>query len=195
MLLVPEWLKTHFEFVLATSKWLCAAALGLQTKDVTSEVIVSKEPTELLSCIPEFCLSNVMDFVVFVNRFSPTTLDQSHLDDLLTLIVVFMGSPNRLKNPHMRAAMAEMLDGLMPPDRGQATLPNSRTVLFAQHPHAGLVVRTLLHVFASIEMTGQGVAFEQKFNYRRPMYAAMKFLWRMKFHRRQFKYTNCSTLK
>jgi len=49
------------------------------------------------------------------------------------------------------------------------------------------VVGTLLHVFVSIEMTGQGVAFEQKFNYRRPMYAVMKFLWTLKSHRQQFR--------
>ncbi|KAK4037381.1 ubiquitin conjugation factor E4 A isoform X1 [Daphnia magna] len=189
VLLVPEWLKLHFEFILATSKWLCASALGTHPSNVTSsELSSNKEQTsELLSCIPEFCLSNVMDFVVFANRFSPTTLDRSKLDDLLTLVLVFMGSPNRLKNPHMRAAMAEMLDGLMPPDRGQASPPSSRTKLFVEHPRSKDVVRTLLHVFASIEMTGQGVAFEQKFNYRRPMYAAMKFLWSLKFHRRQFK--------
>lgn len=188
-MLVPEWLKLHYELTLATSKWLCATALCVHPSDITSsELISNKEHTsDLLSCIPEFCLSNVMDFVVFVNRFSPGTLDRGHLDELLTLIVVFMGSPNRLKNPHMRAAMAEMLDGLMPPDRGQATLPSSRTALFIQHPRAKDVVGTLLHVFASIEMTGQGVAFEQKFNYRRPMYAAMKFLWSLKQHRRQFK--------
>ena len=173
---------------LATSKWLSAAALCVHpSKVIASELISNKEHTsDVLSCIPEFVLSNVMDFVVFVNRFSPGTLDRGQLDDLLTLIVVFMGSPNRLKNPHMRAAMAEMLDGLMPPDRGQAAPPSSRTALFVQHPRAKDVVGALLHVFASIEMTGQGVAFEQKFNYRRPMYAAMKFLWSLKLHRRQF---------
>lgn len=31
----------------------------------------------------------------------------------------------------------------------------------------------------AIEMTGQSVAFEQKFNYRRPMYIVMGYLWQM----------------
>jgi ubiquitin conjugation factor E4 A len=41
------------------------------------------------------------------------------------------------------------------------------------------VVSTLLHVFVDIEMTGQAVAFEMKFSYRRPMYEIMKYLWQM----------------
>ena len=41
------------------------------------------------------------------------------------------------------------------------------------------VVSTLLNVFVDIEMTGQAVAFEMKFSYRRPMYEVMKHLWQM----------------
>ena len=173
VLLVPEWLDLHYDFSVATSQWLCS------------------QPAEKLSNIPELCLSNVMDMVVFISRFSPATFDRldltERLQDLLSLVIVFMGSPERLKNPHMRAGMAEMLDALMPPDRAQSGRQNPRTELFLRHPQADQVVRTLLHVFVSIEMTGQGVAFEQKFNYRRPMYAAMKFLWTLPPHRRQFK--------
>ena len=129
-----------------------------------------------------------MDFVVFAHRFSPSRLEQGQLDQFLSLTVTFMGSPSRLKNPHLRAAMAEMLDCLMPPDRGaQPASSNPRDALFVQHPRAVEVSSALLHVFASIETTGQGVAFEQKFNYRRPMYAAMKYLWSLPVHRRQFK--------
>jgi ubiquitin conjugation factor E4 A len=36
-------------------------------------------------------------------------------------------------------------------------------------------------------MTGQSVAFEQKFNYRRPMYTVMDHLWTIKLHRDTFK--------
>lgn len=42
-----------------------------------------------------------------------------------------------------------------------------------------------MHVFVSIEMTGESVAFEQKFNYRRPMYSILKYIWDIPVHRRQ----------
>lgn len=48
------------------------------------------------------------------------------------------------------------------------------------------LVPCLLDVFVGIEMTGQSVQFEQKFNYRRPMYLVMDFLWEMEEHRQAF---------
>ena len=49
---------------------------------------------------------------------------------------------------------------------------------------------TLLHVFVSIEMTGQGVEFEQKFNYRRPMYTILEYIWEIQVHRDAIKVRN-----
>ena len=181
ILLTPEVLALHCQLMAATARWLCR----------------QKQPEEWrpiqLASIPEFVVSNVTDLVNFLNRFCPAMLDNPSGSDFLTLVVELMASPHKLKNPHMRAAMAEMLDALMPPppmadsDRAGPAVRLGRTELFVRHERAGELVGCLLHVFASIEMTGQGVAFEQKFNYRRPMYAAMKFLWTLKLHRKQFK--------
>lgn len=49
------------------------------------------------------------------------------------------------------------------------------------------IVYALLDVFVGIEMTGQSVDFEQKFNYRRPMYIVMDYLWKLEEHREVFK--------
>lgn len=61
-----------------------------------------------------------------------------------------------------------------------------RQQLFEQHELADQVVPALLHVFVSIEMTGQSVQFEEKFNYRRPMYVIMKYLWSVERHKKKF---------
>ena len=47
--------------------------------------------------------------------------------------------------------------------------------------------RVLLDVFVSIELTGQAVAFEQKFSYRRPMYDILEYLWTYDKQRAQVK--------
>lgn len=184
--MVPEWLNLQYELVVSTGRWLCAVALNTEPSCVVSGSVTPDDDSasDYLSCIPEFVLSNVMDFVQFTSRFAQSKLDSMPLDDLLTVIVVFMGSPRRLKNPHVRAGLADMLGCLIPGD----DLASPRTgLLFTRHPLAKHLVATLLHVFASIEMTGQGVRFEEKFNYRRPMYSAMKFLWSIELHRNQFK--------
>lgn len=50
------------------------------------------------------------------------------------------------------------------------------------------IVKSLLEVFVGIEMTGQSVQFEQKFNYRRPMYLVMDYLWELPEHQEYFRY-------
>lgn len=97
-----------------------------------------------------------------------------------------MGSAQRVKNPHLRAKLAEGLESLLPKE-GEKTLIAD---LFTNHPDRLQVVPNLLEVFVSIEMTGQSVQFEQKFNYRRPMYAIMEFLWTLGEQKQCFKYTS-----
>jgi len=46
---------------------------------------------------------------------------------------------------------------------------------------------SLVSVFVSIEMTGQGVEFEHKFKYRQPMYVALEYIWRIDSHRSALK--------
>jgi len=48
------------------------------------------------------------------------------------------------------------------------------------------MVSTLLHVFVDIIMTGQVVQFEMKFNYRRPMYEIIKYLWEIYDFKKRF---------
>ena len=62
-----------------------------------------------------------------------------------------------------------------------------REMLFANHPLINHLSEKLLHVFVSIEMTGQSVQFEQKFNYRRPMYLVLEYIWEKENHRNAIK--------
>lgn len=43
------------------------------------------------------------------------------------------------------------------------------------------IVENLMKVFVGIEMTGQSVDFEEKFNYRRPMHAVFDYLWESEY--------------
>lgn len=59
--------------------------------------------------------------------------------------------------------------------------------IFKEHPLIENLPRVLLDVFVSIELTGQAVAFEQKFSYRRPMYDILEYLWTHSKQRAQVK--------
>ena len=120
-----------------------------------------------------------------------------------------MGDASRLRNPHLRAALAEALEAILPNKQhgGGRTLnrliasfilifnflflfhmfSSFAEAIFTNHPLIEHLPRVLLDVFVSIELTGQAVAFEQKFNYRRPMYEILEYLWKFDKHREQVK--------
>lgn len=101
-----------------------------------------------------------------------------------------MGDSTRLRNPHLRAGLAEAFEAILPNKQhgGGRTLNSAFAEhMFTQHPLIEHLPRVLLDVFVSIELTGQAVAFEQKFNYRRPMYEILEFLWKFDKHRDEVK--------
>ncbi|XP_064470704.1 ubiquitin conjugation factor E4 A-like [Ornithodoros turicata] len=193
-LLEPDTLEQMLQFHIASATWLCHVATAEKLdKFQTLSLPFPEHGRERLAYVPEFMVENICDCIIFVRRFSEKTLELlgDKLEHLMMLILVFMGSPQRMNNPHLRARLAEMLEALMTSkdeDRFSTLIPNlHREKLFHSHPCVGELVPTLLHVFVSIEMTGQSVTFEQKFHYRRPMYIVLDHLWRLPEHRKKMK--------
>lgn len=141
--------------------------------------------SKFLQYVPEMVLENIIGYLQFSKNVE-THARQNHesKEVFITMILIFMGSSLRAKNPHLRANLAEGLESLLPKETNGFTMD---THLFLQHPHRLQIVENLLNVFVSIEMTGQSVQFEQKFNYRRPMYAIMEYLWKIPEQRECFK--------
>ncbi|XP_075151628.1 ubiquitination factor E4A [Haematobia irritans] len=130
-----------------------------------------------LQCIPENIIDNIISYLNFSRHFPPGQFIQmypSSHDAFFKMIVLFMGSAAFVKNPHLRAKLAEALEFFLTKRSSGDTFLSH---VFDNHPDRSKIVSSLLNVFVSIEMTGQSVQFEQKFNYRRPMYAIMEFLW------------------
>ncbi|XP_072558001.1 ubiquitin conjugation factor E4 A isoform X2 [Paramormyrops kingsleyae] len=138
----------------------------------------------LLSCVPEFFVENMGDFFIFLRRFADEVLESSAecLEQVLNFITIFMGSVERMKNPHLRAKLAEVLEAVMPhmePAVPGAALPVmfQRQRVFCSYSRAPQLAEALITVFVDIEFTGDPHQFEQKFNYRRPMYPILKYMW------------------
>ncbi|KAL6256533.1 hypothetical protein P5V15_012646 [Pogonomyrmex californicus] len=208
-LLVPEMLEHMVNFHAMTAFWLTQVSLHVATEEEEKENFIPKRYTPItfplpeivpitLRCIPEFIVENAIDFLCFLRRCNPDTFEKhgsSFLNPILTEIIVLMESQHRLYNPHLRARLAESLEALLPITDDYVTQDNLRTPnlgtfhreqLFLTHPYRQQIIVSLLHVFVSIEMTGQSVQFEQKFNYRRPMYIVMEYLWKLDEHRNIF---------
>ncbi|CAB0002172.1 unnamed protein product [Nesidiocoris tenuis] len=204
-LLEPTLLKLFGQFEVATAKWLVQVILdpnqGERENYAPSvqrnlSFPLSEESPPTLMCVPELVAESVCRFMKLAETYCPRTLEEGGselLEPLLSILLVLMSSKKRARNPHLRAHLAQSLASFLPRDRDQPSLnPNPlgvfyRELLFQQHPHKNQMVPSLLNVFVSIEMTGEGVPFEQRFNYRRPMYSVMDYLWGLPVHRDVFK--------
>uniref|UniRef100_A0A1Z5KVF0 Ubiquitin conjugation factor E4 A n=1 Tax=Ornithodoros moubata TaxID=6938 RepID=A0A1Z5KVF0_ORNMO len=189
-LLEPDTLEQMLRFHIASATWLCHVATAEKLdKFQTLSLPFSEHGNERLAFVPEFMVENICDCIIFVRRFSEKSLELlgENLEHLMSLILVFMGSPQRMNNPHLRARLAEMLEALMVSRESTLLSDVHREKFFHSHPCVGELVPTLLHVFVSIEMTGQSVTFEQKFHYRRPMYIVLDRLWKLPDHHKKMK--------
>ncbi|EDW87862.1 ubiquitin conjugation factor E4 A [Drosophila yakuba] len=133
-----------------------------------------------LQSVPESIIDNISAYLNFCRRLNGDQYIHIYFsahDAFFKMILLFMGSSVLVKNPHLRAKLAEALEFLLPTQIMGSNRQTFATHVFDSHTDRFKVVRSLLNVFVSIEMTGQSVQFEQKFNYRRPMYAIMEFLW------------------
>ncbi|XP_041979674.1 ubiquitin conjugation factor E4 A [Aricia agestis] len=162
---------------------------------VPIELPLTTPPPDTLRCIPEFVLENIVVLITMARRTVGAITEEADVAGLLqpalTLVLIFMGDSTRTYNPHLRARLAECLEAMLPNHpEDQQPLSNiasfHREQLFKENPHRLQLVPCLLEVFVGIEMTGQSVQFEQKFNYRRPMYLVMDFLWGIEEHREVF---------
>lgn len=97
----------------------------------------------LFRCIPEFLLENIWRYLTLVRRFHSRSLEEPGLtlvDELLNAVLIFMTSNSRVRNPHLRARLAECLDCLLPHIDEEGSITNSigsfnREMLFLKHPH------------------------------------------------------------
>ena len=189
-LLVPSVMENSMLFCASTGSWMVQLALTPdkprpgQIRDL-SFPLQSRLVPPSLKYVPEFAIENICENLLLTRRFAPHQFEHNgeYLPAILDFILTFMGSPKWVKNPHLRARLAESLENMLPMhhlEDGSSSMGSfSREQLFSCHPHRLEIVPTLLHVFVDIETTGQAVEFEMKFSYRRPMYDVMKYIWEM----------------
>ncbi|XP_028967843.1 ubiquitin conjugation factor E4 A [Galendromus occidentalis] len=177
----PEFYNMLVNFTVASAHWLGEVA---ERPDLHALA-----PIDRLTLTPEYILENISDTLVMTKRFSERNLMlyTVHLSPMLRLITVFMGSAERVKNPHLRAKLAETLEALLitSDQNGQnSSISNSEVRCLLEQPVSDALAETLINVFVSIETNPQAVSFEEKFQYRRPMYLVLEQLWKLDKHRK-----------
>ena len=199
-----DFIELFIKFNMATATWL--TNIGMYSEHLTNnnqqiddlnlnkfypfqlKIDVNLEETrtsKLLQYVPEYVCENVSESLIFIQRFADNFLmiNTINFQPIINFIIAYMASPQRMKNPHLRAKLTEVLEELIPKNNQQqqqsfrmnANEYYSNT--FQTYEHKQYLIPCLIHVFVSIELTGQSVAFEQKFQYRRSIYAVLEHLW------------------
>ncbi|KAK7882113.1 hypothetical protein WMY93_028287 [Mugilogobius chulae] len=192
----PAMLQCCLNLQASTASLLVQLGIGNQGPEhVALSFPLPSVHNSTLCYIPEFFADNLGDFFIFLRRFADEILETSaeNLEEVLNFITIFMGNVERMKNPHLRAKLAEVLEAVMPhmePLAPGAAQPIMflRERLFCTYRHAAQLAEALITVFVDIEFTGDPHQFEQKFNYRRPMYPILKYMWNKDGYRESIKY-------
>ena len=194
-LLLPQSMSNMMKVISSTGFWLTNLAISYGDKRFLAEgktdifpLIENKVALEL-KYVPEHLVENICEYLLLVKRFQPALFEQhgEYLEMIMDFVLPFMGSPHWLKNPHLRARLAECLECLLPHHELQGSsgfsLKFNRERIFTEYKFRLEIIPCILNVFVNIENTGQAVEFEMKFNYRRPMFEILKYVWEMEDYR------------
>uniref|UniRef100_A0A8C8YNK4 Ubiquitin conjugation factor E4 n=1 Tax=Prolemur simus TaxID=1328070 RepID=A0A8C8YNK4_PROSS len=189
----PQMLQNCLNLQVSMAVLLVQLAIGNEGSQPMELTFPLPDGYSSLGYVPEFFADNLGDFLIFLRRFADDILETSadSLEHVLHFITIFTGSVERMKNPHLRAKLAEVLEAVMPHlDQTPNPLVSSvfhRKRVFCNFPHAPQLAEALIKVFVDIEFTGDPHQFEQKFNYRRPMYPILKYMWGTDSYRESIK--------
>ncbi|KAF9586088.1 hypothetical protein BGW38_009841 [Lunasporangiospora selenospora] len=142
-----------------------------------------QKPSDDFAILPEYIVEDIIEFFLFVLRYSPETLVASTLDELISFSMVFLVTTGYIKNPHLKAKLVEVLFYMTLPYRG---VPNDDRlgIKLNTHPLAlKHLVPALMNFYVEVENTGRHSQFYDKFNIRYNISQILKFVWTNPIHR------------
>lgn len=154
-------------------------------------VWLMSESNQLVGIVPEFIISDIVDFFIEANRFDDQWLRSVNMNELLGFVVEFVSPSSPLKNPHLRSKLPEILVMFLPPTGSR--VGNHSGHPFATHPRLKKeLIPALVQLFVAVEDTGRSNQFYEKFSSRHLIAELMQFLWQIDVHRCRFEEVSCS---
>ncbi|EIM85743.1 uncharacterized protein STEHIDRAFT_59114 [Stereum hirsutum FP-91666 SS1] len=130
--------------------------------------------------LPEYVVEDAINYLVFVVRHHPQSLELQGRDELLNFTLSFLTSTWYIKNPFLKAKLVEILFFGAWPYRGNQSLLGSN--LNASKVALDHLMRALMHFYIEVEQTGASSQFYDKFSTRYISYI-LKSVWENQEHR------------
>jgi len=127
-------------------------------------------------------LEDVIDYFLFIVRYTPESLELSGKNELVIFALTFLTSTWYIKNPFLKAHINEALF------YGILQYGNDRNGILGNilntHPIAlKHLMPALMHFYIEVEQTGASSQFYDKFNARRNIAYILKAIWNNPAHR------------
>lgn len=206
----PQARENMNTFINATTIWLLNHC-GMSSEDLKGSSFAFSLPLDAplsLSYIPEFIFENIYNYLHLENtrpvygKHKQKMFSGGIQSNILKLLTIFMQT-NWVKNPHLRAKFAKALSLLLPEVSNREDLYRSAALLqpsvdspllqpqaveeadnlFTNITCKTELVLALLKVYVSLEVAGESLQFEQKFNYRFPINFVLFYLLKIEEYR------------
>jgi len=151
----------------------------------TVELPLPEAVPTLFKTLPEFILEDVIDYYIFVIRHSPQSFELSGKIELLLWGLTFLTSTWYLKNPFLKAKIAEIFCWASMSYDGRRSVLNST---LNSHPVSlKHLIPALTQFYIEVEQTGASSQFYDKFNARRNISVILRTVWNNESHREALK--------
>ncbi|THH05498.1 hypothetical protein EW145_g4753 [Phellinidium pouzarii] len=182
-LLDPEFVFRQIGFTNFLEAWLIRLVDPKKSHpSPTIEAPLPKEIPTVFRMLPEFFLEDVVDFLLFLMRNSPSSFDLTGKNELIIWALTFLRSTWYIKNPFLKAKINEVVFyGTLGYGREQNGVLGG---VLNTHPFAlRHLMPALMSFYIEVEQTGASSQFYDKFNARRNIAYILKAIWNNPTHR------------
>lgn len=134
------------------------------------------------ACLPEYVVEDLVEFMLYISRYDPETLDHEPLDEIMNLFIALIGKADYVKNPYLRCKFVDVMRCWIPDEQGNVS--QKLLTLFEVNPVSLTdLVPCLLRLYVGIEFTGAHNQFYEKFNVRYQIGELCQYLWTVGAHK------------
>ncbi|XP_026385616.1 probable ubiquitin conjugation factor E4 isoform X2 [Papaver somniferum] len=163
-------LKDALSFYRLMVVWLVSLVGGFKMP------LPSSCPIEF-ACVPEHLVEDAIEVLIAVFTYSESLADViPEMDEFLKFIIMFVASPNYIRNSYIRQRMVELLDLCI---RNRRCSSSAITILEGSQLCVEFLVRNLLELYAGKEFIGS----PNKLQFRKSILEVLDCLWEIPSHR------------
>ncbi|KAL9647901.1 hypothetical protein ABK040_008172 [Willaertia magna] len=189
-LLHPELHKYLLDFYRFSTIWLIELVDPNNNSKYPTQSLnllnLNEEGNKEFGSMSEFFIENIIDFILFLLRFKPESLDTITLDEVFDMMCLFLYHSNYIKNPYIIAKYPEVYAAMIPQGNND-TLSQRLAEYIPNHKLSqNYLTSGLMRLYIDIEHTGTSTSFYDKFTPRYYISLVLKNLWKYKAYRESF---------